>query len=480
MKSSAHTDRTANIPACPRGSRRLDRRTLLSAAGMSLGLPLLEAMSPMADRAYADNDSGSRGGSANRPVRMACLFVPNGVIQPQWKPQINGETADDAGKNLVTRDWRMSPSLEPLAGLRSKINLIENLALDNGRAKSDGAGDHARGGSTFLTAARPVKTSSNIRLGISVDQIAATALAGQTTLPSLELGLTGSRNAGSCDSGYSCAYSSNISWRNETQPMPKETIPRLAFERMFGTGDAAAQRLQREARKSILDIVRADAEKLMRQVGQTDKRKLDEYFTSVREIETRIARTDAEDRRALPDLEVPYGRVTAFREHARLMMDLMVVGFQTDTTRVATFMLDTAGGNRTYPEVGVNDAHHGLSHHRNKVESVQKIQKIDRYLVEQLAYFLQRLDSVSDGDGSLLDQSVVLYGSGLGDGNRHTHHDLPIVVAGGGGGRIEGGRLLRYKDEQPMANLFLSMLDCVGTPAESIGDSTGNLDGLLS
>ncbi|MFG0287160.1 MAG: DUF1552 domain-containing protein [Rhodopirellula sp. JB044] len=453
---------------------------------MSLGLPLLESMTPASTSAFASASAGQ--GDAAAPVRMACVFVPNGVIQDEWRPIINGHERDRRG-NIVSdsrtpllsfKDWRCSASLAPLEPFKHKVNIVENLALDNGRGKHDGAGDHARGGATFLTAARPVKTSSNIRLGISVDQVAATALAGQTTLPSIELGLNGSRNAGSCDSGYSCAYSSNISWKNETQPMPKETIPRLAFERMFGSGDATAQRERREVRRSILDIVRHDADKLMRQVGATDKRKLDEYFTSIREIEKRIERTEAEDLAAMPDLEVPVGRVEEFREHARLMFDLMVVGFQTDTTRVATLMLDTAGGNRTYREIGVNDAHHGLSHHRNREDNVSKLQKIDHYLVEQFAYFVEKLESVSDAHGTLLDQSIVLYGSGLGDGNRHTHHDLPIVLAGGGGGRLETGRVMRYQSEQPMANLYLSMLDCMGTPAESMGDSTGLLDGLLT
>ncbi len=472
-----------NIPACPRGGHRLPRRTLLRAAGMSLGLPLLESMTPAGRSAFAaaNRDAGSA------PVRMACVFVPNGVIQPKWRPTVDGYSrgkdgqleSDGKAGNVVSRDWELGETLQPLSAMKSKINLIENLALDTGRAKKDGAGDHARGGSTYLTAARPVKTSSAIRLGISVDQVAATALAGRTTLPSLELGLKGSRNAGSCDSGYSCAYSSNISWKNETQPMPKETIPRLAFERMFGSGDAAAQRERREVRRSILDIVRGDADKLMRQVGETDKRKLDEYFTSIREIEQRIERTEEEDRASLPDLQVPFGRVTAFREHARLMFDLMVVGFQTDTTRVATLMLDSAGGSRSYGEIGVKNSHHGLSHHRNKEDSVAKLEKIDHYLIEQFGYFLEKLDSASDAHGTLLDQSMVLYGSGLGDGNRHTHHDLPLVLAGGGGGQIETGRVMRYEHEQPMANLFLSMLDCMGTPAEAMGDSTGLLDGLV-
>ncbi|TWU66182.1 DUF1552 domain-containing protein [Crateriforma conspicua] len=438
----------------------LHRRTLLRGASVALGLPMLEAMSPLAKSVFASVDP------KRSPVRMACVFVPNGVIVPDWKPTGGGS------------DWQLSKTLQPLAAFKSKLNVIGGLALDNGRAKKDGAGDHARGGSTFLTAARPVKTSSNIRLGISVDQVAATQLADVTRLPSIELGLEGSRNAGSCDSGYSCAYSSNISWRNETQPMPKETIPRMAFDRMFGSGDSAQRRELNRTRQSILDVVQRDAKRLLGQVNQTDRRKLDEYFTSIREIEKRIERTEREDAAALPDLDVPDGRVEAFREHARLMFDLMAIGFQTDTTRVATLMLDNAGGNRSYAEIGVKDAHHQLSHHRNREENVSKLRKIDYYLVEQLAYFLDRLDSIPDGDGTLLDQCMVLYGSGLSDGNRHQHDDLPIVLAGSAGGQLETDRYIVTPSERPMANMFLSMLDMMGTPAESIGDSTGRLDEL--
>jgi hypothetical protein len=231
-------------------------------------------------------------------------------------------------------------------------------------------------------------------------------------------------------------------------------------------------------RRSILDVVSEDAKTLINKVGDTDRRKLDEYFSGVRELEMRIEMTEAQDREALPDLDVPYGRIEAFREHARLMFDLLVVAFQTDATRVATFMLDNAGGNRSYTEIGVKEAHHGLSHHRNDPETVAKIEKIDRYLVEQYAYFLEKLDSVADGEGTLLDNSMILYGSALGDGNRHTHHDLPIVLAGGAGGKIQTGRRMQYPTDTPMGNLFLSMLDVMGTPAETFGDSSGRLTGL--
>lgn len=444
-----------NQPTTP----QLSRRTLLRGTGLALGLPLLESMTPMSRSVFADAE-------VEKPVRMACIFFPNGAIMPDWNPAGEGD------------DWKLSKTLAPLEPFQSKLNVIRKLAHDNGRSHADGAGDHARCASTYLTAARPVKTSGNIRIGVSIDQVAAFQLAGKTSLPSIELGLEPSRNAGSCDSGYSCAYSSNISWRNERQPMPKEVTPRMAFERMFGGGDIATRRQRNFVRQSILDVVRADAERLMKKVGQTDKRKLDEYFTSVREIESRIERVEQEDRKAMPDLEVPFGRVEAFREHARLMYDLMAIGFQTDTTRVATLMLDTAGGNRRYTEIGIKDAHHAMSHHRNREEPVANLQKIDHYLVEQFAYFLGKLDSIQDAGGTLLDQSMVLYGSGISDGNRHDHGDLPIVLAGGAGGKIKTGRYIVPKQERPMGNLFLSMLDAMGTPAESIGDSKGRLEEL--
>jgi len=442
--------------------RALDRRTLLRGVGAVMGLPCLEAMTPLGKSAFA-----SLPEAAERPVRMAFLFVPNGVIQPKWNCEGEGE------------NWQLSETLAPLAKVKSKINVIDGLAQDNGRAKQDGAGDHARAAATFLTSARPLKTSSRVQLGVSVDQVCAQQMTGKTRLASIELGLVGSRNAGSCDSGYSCAYSSNVSWRNETTPMAKETIPRLAFERLFGSGDTFQRRERNLVRRSILDVVSQDAQKLMGKVGDTDRRKLDEYFSGIRELELRIEMTENQDRAALPDLDVPYGRIEAFREHARLMFDLMVVAFQTDATRVATFMLDNAGGNRSYSEIGVKEAHHGLSHHRNEAETVAKIEKIDRYLVEQYAYFLEKLDSVADGDGTLLDNSMILYGSALGDGNRHTHHDLPIVLAGGAGGKISTGRRMQYPTDTPMGNLFLSMLDAMGTPTETFGDSSGRLTGLM-
>lgn len=470
MRRSEPTDDRSRlgVAAGAMTGRLLNRRTLLRGVGAAVGLPCLEAMTPMAKTALGSATPDSSAADSPRPVRMAFLFVPNGVIRPKWECQGQGEGDQ----------WALSETLQPLASMKSKINVIDGLAQDNGRAKSDGAGDHARESATFLTSARPLKTSSRVQLGVSVDQICAAQLAGKTRLASIELGLAGSRNAGSCDAGYSCAYSSNISWRNETTPMAKETIPRSAFERLFGSGDSRGRRQSDAVRRSILDVVAEDAKALMVKVGETDRRKLDEYFSGLRELESRIERAEQEERKSLPDLKVPHGRVEAFREHTRLMLDLMVVAFQTDATRVATFMLDNGGGHRSYTEIGVKESHHGLSHHRNDGASIEKLARIDRYLVEQYAYFLQKLDSVSDGDGTLLDNSMILYGSALGDGNHHTHHDLPVLMAGGAGGRIRTDRRLKYATDTPMGNLFLSMLDAMGTPADRVGDSNGRLQGL--
>ncbi len=441
---------------------RIERRTFLQAAGLSVGLPLLEAMCPRR-KAWGDE-------AADPPVRMAFVFFPNGAIMPSWTPESEGQ------------DFSFSETLKPLEPFRSRVTVLSGLAQDNGRAKGDGPGDHARCAASYLTGAHPYKTSAaNIRVGISVDQVAADRLGHLTRLPSLELGIEAGRNAGNCDSGYSCAYSSNISWKTETTPMAKEIHPRLVFERMFGSGAAEQNRSERDFyRKSILDFVSEDAERLKTRLGQADRRKLDEYFSSVRELEQRIERTEQQARRQRPDFEVPEAIPAGLQEHLRLMYDLLVLAFRTDTTRVATFMLANAGSNRSYPMVDVREGHHQLSHHRNDPQLMEKIQRIDHFLAGEFAYFLQQLQSVDEGTGNLLDHVMVMYGSGLSDGNRHYHHDLPIVLAGGGGGTIRGGRHLRMPDEVPLNNLFLSMLDRVGANVEKLGDSSGRLTAIDS
>lgn len=444
---------------------KLQRRTFVKGMGAALGLPLLEAMMP---------GTGYAAGSISTPKRMAFVFVPNGVIVPDWEPKGEGST------------WELSPTLESLASVKKKVCIFNGLAQDNARAKGDGPGDHARSSAAFLTGAHPVKTGGvEIKVGQSVDQVAAEKVGKQTKLPSIELGTEGGRNAGQCDSGYSCAYSNNISWKTASTPMAKEINPRLVFERMFGSADdrdAAKGRAKRdEYRKSILDLVSDDASKLKQQLGQTDRRKIDEYFSSVRDIEQRIERTREDDsKRAIPDMKLPNGVPKQLDEHITLMFDLMTLAFQTDTTRVATFMMANEGSNRSYPMIGINDGHHHLSHHQNKQEWIDQLKKIDKYLVGHFAKFLQKLDGISEGNGTLLDQSMILYGSAIADGNRHSHHDLPILLAGSGGGTINSGRRLSYPKDTPLNNLFLSMLDRMDSGIDQLGDSTGRLKGLDS
>lgn len=438
--------------------QRLPRRTFLKGMGLSVGLPLLEAMGPRRAARSADGD--------RPPVRMACIFFPNGAIMPSWKP-----AEEDAG-------FTLSKTLTPLAPVQSKILVLSGLAQDNGRAHGDGAGDHARCAASYLTGAHPVKTSGgDIRVGVSVDQVAAAEIGQATKLPSLELGIEGGRNAGNCDSGYSCAYSSNVSWRTATTPMAKEIHPRLAFERLFASNDGSEEdRARRDFyRKSILDFVSEDAGRLHGKLGVTDRRKLDEYLTSVRELERRIERAEHEAEAKRPDFTVPDDIPRDLREHIRLMSDLIVLAFRTDTTRIATFMLANAGSNRSYSMAGVKEGHHQLSHHQNNADKVAKLQKIDQFLAGEFAYLVQKMDSVQEGGGTLLDNAMLMYGSGLSDANRHAHHDLPIVLAGRGGGTIETGRHVRMPTETPLNNLFLSMLDRVGAKVDKLGDSGGRL-----
>lgn len=444
------TRRTSNQSPLP-------RRTFLKGVGTAMALPALEAMRPASLLAAE---------SAGEPVRMAFVFFPNGAIMPDWKPTGEGT------------DYQLSKTLKPLEKLKSEINVFTGLAQDNGRAKGDGPGDHARCASTFITGAHPFKTAgADIRVGISADQLAAQQIGKKTKLPSLELGIERGRTAGNCDSGYSCAYSSAVSWKSPTTPMAKEVNPQLVFERLFGTdGESAKERLRRaKYRKSILDLVAADATKLRKKLGQTDRRKIDEFFTCVRELEVRIEQAAKEEEQKRPGIDPPSGIPGDYQEHIRLMYDLMTVAFRTDSTRIATFMVGNAGSNRAYRMVGVNSGWHSISHHRNEKDKVRDLQKIDQYLVEQFAYFLEKLRSVKEGSRTLLDNSMIVYGSGLGDGNRHNHADLPVVLAGRGGGTIKTGRHFKMSDETPLNNLLVSMIDRVGAKVDKFGDSNGRL-----
>ncbi len=441
------------------------RRTVLKGVGVSLGLPWLESLQPR--QAWGATTSGKE---TARPRRMAFLFVPNGVHMPDWTPERDGY------------GFRLPYILEPLASVQDDLMVLSGLTHDKGRANGDGPGDHARSASVFLTGAQPRKTAgANIRSGVSVDQFAAQAMGGATKFASLELGCEEGRGAGNCDSGYSCAYSSNISWAAEDRPVGKEINPRLVFERLFGEnpGQSAAARERRAMRKSVLDFIYDDARRLRQELGGNDRRKLDEYLSGVREVERRIARADGNRGTTTVDgQQGPAGIPDDYGDHIRLMCDMIVLAFQSDLTRVATFMLANAGSNRSYNPIDVPDGHHSLSHHRGDPKKHAKIRKINRFHVSQLAYLLRKMKAVPEGDGNLLDNSMVVYGSGLSDGNRHNNENLPMLLAGRGGGTLDTGRHVRYEEETPLTNLYLSMLDRFGSPAEFIGDSTGRLTGL--
>ena len=442
-------------------TRPFSRRTVLRGVGAALALPWLEAMAP------ARSISQAAEAASGLPKRMAFFYVPNGVVMKDWEPSTEG-----AGYEFPT-------SLQPLAAFREDLLVMSGLTQDNAYAKGDGPGDHARALACFLTGTHPRKTDgANIAAGISVDQLVAQKVGQYTRLPSLELGIDPSAQAGSCDSGYSCAYSSNISWSSATTPVAKETNPRLAFDRLFGRPESSGGR-NRSYRGSILDTVSADAGRLRGRLGNNDGRKLDEYLTGVREIERRIDL--ASKPVPAPDGSTrPTGIPGDFTEHARLMMDMIALAFQADVTRVATFVLANEGSNRSYNEVDVPDAHHEISHHGRDPEKLAKLARINKLHIEQFAYLLDKLKGMKEGDGSLLDQSMLVYGSGIGDGDRHNHNDLPVLLAGRGGGTIKPGRHVRYGHNTPLNNLYLSMLDRFDCPLETLGDSTNRLEGLES
>jgi hypothetical protein len=440
---------------------------MLRGIGASVALPLLDAMLPTGTLASAA--SSAVGGGAASPVRMAAFFIPNGVNIPYWTPSTLGS------------NFALPPTLEPLAAVKEQITVLSGLTLDNAWAKGDGPGDHARSAAAFLTGAHPFKTAgSNIKLGISVDQVAASKIGNQTRFPSLELGLDKSQTVGNCDSGYSCAYVSNIAWRSETTPLPNEVDPASLFDRLFGSDDdraAAGNRLRRlRNRKSILDFVAEDARGLNRQLGKADQRKLDEFTTSIREIERRVekAQQDGTDEK-LPSYQKPEGIPADFTEHMHLMCDMLVLAFQMDLTRVSTVLVARDGSDRLYRWLGVTEGHHTLSHHGQRAQKIEQIRKIDQYHIAQFAYFVQKLQSIKEGDKTLLDNCMVMIGSGIGDGDRHNHDELPILLAGRGGGAISPGRHIRYPRNTPLCNLYVNMLEAMNVKVDRFGDSKGRL-----
>jgi Protein of unknown function (DUF1552) len=442
--------------------RHLPRRTFLRGAGTTLALPMLDAMRPAFARAAA----------ARPPVRLAVVYVPNGVIMTGWKPSGEG------------RAYELTRILKPLEAYRDDLLVLTGLAHHNANELGDGPGDHARAAACFLTGIHPKKTAgADIQNGVSADQIAARALAAQTRVPSLELGCEESRTVGNCDSGYSCAYTNSISWRAATTPMPPETNPRMVFERLFGDGDTldrAARAARARERRSILDLVGERSRQLAMDLGPADRRKLDEYSYAVREVERQIEQAEKDDRRVVPPIEKPAGIPETFAAYMKLMYDLLAIAFQTDFTRVATMMVGREGSLQSYPDIGVPDPHHPLTHHQNNPEWIEKVARINTHHVELFTHFISRLKATADGDGTVLDHSMVVYGSAISDGNRHTHEDLPVLLVGRGGGSLQAGRHIVYSKETPLTNLYLTLLDRMGVPAESIGDSTGRVDQLTS
>jgi hypothetical protein len=443
----------------------ISRRTALRGLGTTLALPWLESLAPAA--------APTAAAAAANPRRLAFVYVPNGANMAFWTPKETGPIG------------ALPEILAPLERFKKHINVLSGLTLDKARANGDGPGDHARSMAAFLTGRQPRKTyGADIRVGISADQHVANAIGDRTRFPSLELGLERGAQAGSCDSGYSCAYSSNLSWRGDATPNAKETDPKQVFDRLFGGSDPkelAAARAKRELfNKSVLDFVVEDAKSLGKRLGQADLRKLDEYMVAVREVEERISRAKKElqARRSgpTPTLPVADGPASEFQTQARLMCDLMVLAYQTDTTRIVTLPFANDGSNRSYKPIGVPEGHHDLSHHGRNPDKLAKIKKINTHHTEQLAYLLGKLDAVKEADGkSLLDSLMLVYGSGIGDGDRHNHDDLPILLVGGGGGTVTGGRHVKYDFNTPLMNLYLALFDRMGTPTARFGDSTGKL-----
>jgi hypothetical protein len=451
----------------PDKSLLLPRRTFLRGLGVTLALPFLECMLPTAAKA---------AGLGGPPRRLVFMYLPNGMDMANWTPSAAGDRFD------------LPSTLQPLEPVRKQISILSGLAHKNARALGDGAGDHARANACFLTGAHPRKTAgADISVGISVDQVAALQVGKNTRLPSLELSCeTSTRQAGACDSGYACAYQHNISWRNENTPMPPLGDPRLVFERLFSSSDEdpdllAGRALRESCRGSILDVIREDAKAFQRRLGATDRRKMDEYLTGLRETEVAIQQQArfkaAEASKPRPSMDKPEGIPSDLTEHIRIMYDLLAFALQTDSTRIVSMMVLHEGSNRPYPFIGVTDGHHELSHHGNSTEKKEKIARINRYHMEQVAYLLTKLQSMKESTGgSVLDHSMIVVGSAIADGNAHAHHDLPVLLCGGGGGTLKPGRHVRYDTETPMTNLYLSLLDRMSVKTERLGDSTGRLE----
>ncbi len=456
--------------ALPRFSLSFNRRQFLRGLGACVALPAFEAFWParaLASQASAGAPLASTATGA--PLRLGFLYFPNGAIQPTWWPKGEGG------------EFELGQTMQPLAAFKDRLQILGGMDHANAKPGPDGAGDHARASGTFLTGVRVKKTAgADIHAAVSIDQLVARQVGHLTRFPSLELTCDAVRKAGNCDSGYSCAYQYNLAWSSPSTPVAPEPNPRLLFERLFGAGNHGerAQSLKRRQaeQRSILDFVMDQAHSLEGQLTYRDKQKLDEYLVSVRDVEQRIQRAEQFGKVPDPSMPTPDGVPTAFEEYVQVMFDMLVLAYQTDSTRVATFLLANEGSNRPFPEIGIAEGHHSLTHHQNKQELIDKVAQIDLWYVKQLARFLQKMDSTKDVDGnSLLHNSMIIYGSGNADGNRHTHTNLPVVLAGNGGGALSAGRFAKF-GSVPMSNLLLGLADRMGTQGiERLGDSTGRL-----
>lgn len=445
----------------------MNRRHFLRGVGACIGLPAFASLLPsrmLAAQAAAQLATTPTGA----PLRTAFVVFPNGAIPARWWPE--------GGMD----DFKLNATLAAFEPLRNRIQVLGGLDHANAVGGKDGAGDHARGNGVFLTGVRLNKSATDVRAGISIDQVIANGIGHLTRFPSLELSCDAVRKSGDCDSGYSCAYQYNIAWQSPTTPLTPENNPRLVFERLFGAGAhgerAENARRRMHARRSVLDFVMDDARRMQAKLGGNDREKLDQYLTGVRDVEKRIQKAEQFGPNVDPDRPTPVGIPTRQADYVEIMYDMLLLAFKTDSTRVATFVLGHDGDNRSFSEIGIAEGHHDLSHHQNNQERIDKVAQIDRWYVEQFAKFLSKMDATEDVDGkSLLHNSRILYGSGNADGNRHTHDNLPLILAGAGGGALTAGRYVQH-GTQPLSNLFLSLADSAGvTQLERFGDSTGRL-----
>ncbi len=437
--------------------KAIPRRKILRGTGVTLALPLLDAMVPALT---------ALGKTAAKPVnRLGVIYVPNGIVMDKWTPTAEGSA------------FEFSTTLQPLASFRDRVLVLTGLT-----SRGTAYGSHGNASTKFLTGTPPKKTQgTEVRAGISMDQIAARELGKHTQLASLEVELESGEAAGTCEVGYSCAYTSTIAWRNATTPLPMERNPRAVFERLFGdtaSTDPAVRLARLEEQRSILDVVTRKVSELQQGLGPRDRAKLSEYLEAVRDVERRIQKAEEQNALELPVVEQPESIPASFADYAKLMFDLQVLAYQCDLTRIITFMIGREFSGRTYPEIGARDAHHPTSHHQNDPEKLAKLAKINTYHATLFAYYLDKLRATADGDGSLLDHLMIVYGSGMSDGNAHSPDDLPILLVGGGAGQLKGGRHLRYPGNTPLANLHVTLLDKLGVPVDGLGNSTGGLDTL--